>query len=96
LPVRILFIDHPAHRTTAARALVAGNIVATAFGNFYAIVAAPAAAIVRKVNLAKGRPANQIGSITAAAENLTAVFDWVRLSPLLDGPQRNLSRFFGH
>jgi hypothetical protein len=41
---------------------------------------------VRKVNLAKGRPANQIGSITTAAEHLTAVFDRVRLSPLLDGP----------
>jgi tRNA A37 threonylcarbamoyladenosine synthetase subunit TsaC/SUA5/YrdC len=85
LSVQVLFIDRPDDRARAARALRAGHVVATAFGNFYAIVAAPSAAIVRSVNLAKGRPADQIGSITTAAENVTAVFDWAQVSPLLDG-----------
>jgi hypothetical protein len=87
LSVTILFMDRPADRTRAARALCSGHVVATAFGNFYAIVAAPSAAVVRTVNLAKGRPADQIGSITTDAETVTAVFDWAHVSPLLDGPR---------
>ena len=42
-------------------------MVAAAFGNFYVIVTGPAAATVRGVNLAKGRPVDQVGSITTAA-----------------------------
>jgi tRNA A37 threonylcarbamoyladenosine synthetase subunit TsaC/SUA5/YrdC len=76
LPVKLLFVDRSADTATAARSLAAGGIVATAFGNFYAIAADPSAASVRRVNLAKGRPAAQVGSITTAAADMFAMFDW--------------------
>ncbi|MFC3502684.1 hypothetical protein ACFOOK_17125 [Micromonospora krabiensis] len=83
-----LHIDRPADLVTAARALADGAIVATAFANFYAIVARPDADTVRRVNLAKGRPADQVGSVTAAGHRIPALFDWSRISPRL--PERRV------
>ena len=77
-------IDEPTDVELTARALVDGAVVATAFGNFYVIVANPAAATVRRINLAKGRPVDQVGSITTAAARIPAMFDWSQLSGLLD------------
>jgi hypothetical protein len=47
-------------------------------------VTRPDAATVRGVNLAKGRPVDQVGSITTAAPRIPGMYDWARLSPLLD------------
>jgi tRNA A37 threonylcarbamoyladenosine synthetase subunit TsaC/SUA5/YrdC len=77
-------IDVPDDVERTARALVDGAVVAAAFGNFYVVVTNPAAATVRRVNLAKGRPADQVGSITTAAARIPAMFDWTRLSGLLE------------
>ncbi len=74
-----LFIDRPDDRETAARAIAAGDIVATAFGNFYAIVAEPSAASVRAVNAAKGRPDGQVGSITTTAGRIPDMLCWDHL-----------------
>jgi hypothetical protein len=78
-----LLIDRPADVASAARALADGAVVATAFGNFYVIVTRPDAQTVRRVNLAKGRPVDQVGSITTAAPRIPGLFDWSRLAAKL-------------
>ena len=77
---RRLFIDSAADIEYAVRALTDGAVVATAFGNFYVIVTNPSPTTVRGVNLAKGRPVDQVGSITTAAPRIPGMFDWERLS----------------
>ncbi|WP_158610065.1 hypothetical protein [Micromonospora globbae] len=85
------YVDDPADVAFAARALADGAVVAVAFGNFYALVTRPDAATVRRVNLAKGRPADQVGSITATAHRIPAMFDWSRIPPRLpEGRVRQL------
>jgi tRNA A37 threonylcarbamoyladenosine synthetase subunit TsaC/SUA5/YrdC len=76
-------IDRAEDVAYTARALTKGAVVATAFGNFYVIVTNPAAATVRRVNLAKGRPPDQVGSITTAAPRIPGMFDWSGLSQRL-------------
>lgn len=80
-------IDEPADVEFTAQALVDGAVVATAFGNFYVIVANPDAGTVRRINRAKGRPIDQVGSITTAADRIPSMFDWSRLSDRLDADQ---------
>ncbi|MEU6205779.1 Sua5/YciO/YrdC/YwlC family protein [Micromonospora musae] len=82
------YIDHPADVAFAARALADGVIVAVAFANFYALVARPDEECVRRLNLAKGRPADQVGSVTVAAYRTPSIFDWSRISPRL--PERRV------
>ncbi|MFD6563962.1 hypothetical protein [Micromonospora profundi] len=78
-----LYIDSPEDVAVAARALAGGAVVAVAFANFYAIVSRPDAATVRLVNLAKGRPVDQVGSITTGVCRIPAMFDWSQVSPRL-------------
>lgn len=85
-----LFVDRPEDVAAAARALAGGAVVAAAFANFYVIVTRPDAATVRRVNLAKGRPAGQVGSITAAAGRITGMFDWSVVPHRL--PERRVRR----
>jgi hypothetical protein len=73
------YVDTPSDVQHVARALAGGAVVAVAFGNFYVIVTSPAADVVRGVNIAKGRPADQVGSITTAAHRIPAMFDWSQL-----------------
>ncbi|WP_410817782.1 hypothetical protein [Micromonospora sp. 050-3] len=82
-PTPPLYIDRPEDVAVAARALAGGAIVAAAFANFYVIVTRPDAATVRRVNLAKGRPVHQVGSITTAIGRIPGMFDWTRISPRL-------------
>jgi tRNA A37 threonylcarbamoyladenosine synthetase subunit TsaC/SUA5/YrdC len=63
----------------AADALAAGGIVAQAFANFYVITTRPDELTVRRVNLMKGRPADQVGSITTTPARLPLVYDWSQL-----------------
>ncbi len=60
----------------AARALDAGAVVAHAFANFYAITTRADEAMVRRVNLMKGRPPTQVGSITAPPNAIRDVWDF--------------------
>jgi hypothetical protein len=62
-----------------ARALAAGAVVAHAFANFYVITTRPDARTVREVNLMKGRPAGQVGSLTGPPASLTQAWDLGRL-----------------
>ncbi|MDO3705256.1 hypothetical protein Q3W71_26650 [Micromonospora sp. C28SCA-DRY-2] len=83
-----LFIDRAEDVAVAARALADGAVVAVAFANFYAIVTRPDAATVRRVNLAKGRPAGQVGSIVATPARIAGMFDWSLVPHRL--PQRRV------
>jgi tRNA A37 threonylcarbamoyladenosine synthetase subunit TsaC/SUA5/YrdC len=62
-----------------ARALAEGAIVAQAFANFYAITTRADEPTVRGVNLMKGRPADQVGSITGPPAALPDAWELDRL-----------------
>jgi len=63
----------------AARALASGSPVAYGFANFYALASRPDAGAVRSMNLMKGRPAEQVGSVTTMLSRGAALFDWSAL-----------------
>jgi tRNA A37 threonylcarbamoyladenosine synthetase subunit TsaC/SUA5/YrdC len=63
----------------AARALAGGGMIGHGFANFYAITARADRASVERVNLMKGRPADQVGSITVPPSGIGELFDWGRL-----------------
>jgi hypothetical protein len=75
---RYLLTD-PQHVLLAAEALARGGIIAQGFANFYVITTRPDAATVRRVNLMKGRPPDQVGSIITAPAAIPRVYDWSRL-----------------
>ena len=81
-PVRQPLIDDPASCAAAARQLSAGAVVANAFANFYVITTRSDAETVRRVNVMKGRPPGQVGSITGSPAALWEVWD---LDQLPDG-----------
>src|SRR4051794_39010070 len=73
-------IFDPAQVVAAADALATeGTVVAHAFANFYAITARGDAETVRRVNVMKGRPPGQVGSIPAPPASLPEVWDLDRL-----------------
>ena len=53
-----MYIDDAGDVRRAARALGEGAVVAAAFANFYVLVTSPDPATVRRMNVAKGRPAD--------------------------------------
>ena len=78
LTERLLLSDH-CHIQAAATALAEGAIVAQAFANFYVITTKADAETVRSVNVMKGRPPLQVGSITTTPLRIPFVFDWPQL-----------------
>jgi tRNA A37 threonylcarbamoyladenosine synthetase subunit TsaC/SUA5/YrdC len=72
-------LTDPAARALMAARLAAGTIVGHGFANFYAITARPEAESVRRVNLMKGRPADQVGSISVPPSRIAEQFDWTAL-----------------
>jgi hypothetical protein len=74
-----LVLSDPRDVEITAAALGAGAVVGHAFGNFYVITTRPDAATVRAVNLLKGRPVGQVGSITTTPLRIPRVYDWSAL-----------------
>ncbi|MFD9726674.1 hypothetical protein [Streptomyces sp. NPDC059072] len=74
-----LFLGNAADVTSTSAALARGQAVAHGFGNFYALTARPDRGVVERVNLMKGRPAGQVGSVTTIGEHVPSLFDWCRL-----------------
>jgi hypothetical protein len=72
-------------REVAARAAALGAALFYSFGNFCAIAAHPRRESVVRVNLLKGRPENQVGSVTTTRDRFQLLFDW---SALPDGLSR--------
>ena len=68
-------INDPDDVRTAARPLAAGVAVAHGFANFYGITARGDVATVRQVNMLKGRPMAQVGSLTLPSDRVAGAFD---------------------
>jgi 2-isopropylmalate synthase len=73
-----------ADRTLAAHATALGVALFYNFGNFCAIAAHPRWDSVKRVNLLKGRPENQVGSLTSTRDRFERLFDWSLLPDGLD------------
>lgn len=63
----------------AAHALALGFPVFHGFGNFYALTFYPHKEVIRSVNAAKGRPLDQLASVTTIKKYLEELFDWDKL-----------------
>lgn len=72
-------ISDPGDIELAARAVANGAVVGHAFANFYVISTRPDAEMVRRVNLIKGRPVDQVGSVFTSRPHVAGLFDWCRL-----------------
>jgi tRNA A37 threonylcarbamoyladenosine synthetase subunit TsaC/SUA5/YrdC len=75
----ILDIADLAQRREAAEAAAAGAALFYAFGNFCALAARPELESLRAMNALKGRPLDQVGSVTTTPEKANRVFDWDRV-----------------
>jgi tRNA A37 threonylcarbamoyladenosine synthetase subunit TsaC/SUA5/YrdC len=75
----ILDIADLAQRREAAEAVADGSALFHAFGNFAALAARPDLESLQAMNALKGRPTNQVGSVTTTPEKSTRVFDWDRV-----------------
>lgn len=73
-PDRRLLSDQD-HVDEAVRALVGGATIAHGFANFYVITTRAAADTVRGVNLMKGRPPGQVGSLTGPPAAISDAWD---------------------
>jgi tRNA A37 threonylcarbamoyladenosine synthetase subunit TsaC/SUA5/YrdC len=72
----ILDIADLAQRREAAEATAEGAALFYAFGNFCALAARPELASLQAMNRLKGRPLDQVGSVTTTPEREKLVFDW--------------------
>ena len=72
----ILDITDLADRSRAAEATAEGSALFYAFGNFCALAAKPDLATLHAMNALKGRPRDQVGSVTTTPEQGNRVFDW--------------------
>src|SRR5690242_2845654 len=76
----ILDIADLADRTRAAEATAEGAALFYAFGNFCALAAKPDLESLHAMNALKGRPRDQVGSVTTTPERAKKVFDWDKVS----------------
>jgi hypothetical protein len=74
-----LDLDDPDARAFAVSAVALGAALFYSFGNFCAIAAHPDRRSVLRVNLLKGRPENQVGSVTTTRDRVDALFEWREL-----------------
>lgn len=80
-----LLIDDQTDVEDVAEDLADGAIVATAFANFYVMVARPDAETVQRVNLMTGRPIRQVGSVTTSFDLIPTMYDWAELPSGVSG-----------
>jgi len=72
----VLDIDAKEDRWFAAQAAELGATVLYAFGNFCAMAGHPRIESIHRINRQKGRPVNQVGSVTTTRPHFEALFDW--------------------
>lgn len=73
------FLSDQAGVDFAAHAVATGGAVTHGFANFYAIVARPDRDVVVRINRMKGRPDDQVGSVTTTPVRIPMLFDWSKL-----------------
>jgi tRNA A37 threonylcarbamoyladenosine synthetase subunit TsaC/SUA5/YrdC len=83
--IRPLLLDSADDLADAAAVLAAGGVVGQGFGNFYVLTTRPDAATVRRINLLKGRPPDQVGSVVTTPLRIPLLFDWAALPDGLPG-----------
>jgi hypothetical protein len=74
-----LLLGDQDHEKLAARGVALGAVACHGFANFYAISTHPSQLVVRYVNQVKGRPADQVGSVTSTRDHIPELFDWSKL-----------------
>jgi hypothetical protein len=74
-----LDLDDSDARAFATSAVALGAALFYSFGNFCAVAAHPDRRSVVRVNLLKGRPENQVGSVTTTRDRIDALFEWPEL-----------------
>lgn len=84
-PNRPLLLNDADDVAHAAAVLAAGGVIGQGFGNFYVLTTRPDAATVRRINLLKGRPADQVGSVVTTPLRIPLLFDWAALPEGLSG-----------
>ncbi len=80
---KLLCLANDADIDLAAEALVEGLPVASGFANFYVIYTRADEASVRQMNVWKGRPPEQTGSIGTTTLRIPTLFDFTTLPPHL-------------
>jgi len=80
---RLLCLAHEADIELAAEALLEGYPLASGFGNFYAIFTKADRPAVEQMNIWKGRPASQVGSLSTTPLRVPSLFDFYKLPDTL-------------
>lgn len=75
----LFLLSEKKHINFAARAVSLGAVIAYGFGNFLALASHPHRTAVSYVNVTKGRPWNQVGSITTTRSHISDLFNWKKL-----------------
>ncbi len=78
------FLDDRHDVARAAEALAGGAVIAHGFGQFYALMTRPDFDTVGQMNLWKGRPVDQVGSICTSPLLIPSVFDWTKVPKRFD------------
>ena len=78
---KLLCLANDADIELAAEALVEGLPVASGFANFYVIYTRADASTVAQMNIWKGRPPDQTGSIGTTTLRIPTLFDFSKLPP---------------
>lgn len=80
-PLRALQLTSPADIEVAAAELSRGTVIGHPFANLYALTTRPDVRTVQATNRLKGRPPEQVGSLTTTPARLTGVWDLDALPP---------------
>jgi hypothetical protein len=80
-PSERMVVTDPDHVDRATHDLATGAVVGQSFANLYGITSRADRRSVASVNVMKGRPRGQVGSITTAPSRIPDVWDWTKLPP---------------
>jgi hypothetical protein len=91
-----LHLANPDDVAFAAEAIADGKAVVHAFGNFNALSFHPDIEVMKSVNAAKGRPLDQVASVTTTKTHISGLFDWDSLPEGFTREQvmRMINRFY--
>lgn len=92
-----LHLANPVDVAFAARSIADGRGIVHAFGNFNALSFHPDIEVMKSVNAAKGRPLDQVASVTTTRGHISELFDWDRLPEgfVPEQVMQMIDRFYG-
>jgi hypothetical protein len=91
-----LHLANPSDVAFAAEAIADGKGIVHAFANFNAVSFHPDVEVMKSVNAAKGRPLDQVASVTTTRTHISGLFDWDNLPEGFAQEQvmRMINRFY--